>query len=70
MGLTSGLGSIRAVLRQRSYAWYISGSSIALVGIWAQRTTVSWLAWSLTESFFWLSFIVVADLLPAVLLGP
>ena len=70
MGLSSGLGSIRAVLRQRSYAWYISGSSVALVGIWAQRTTVSWLAWSLTESFFWLSFIVVADLLPAVLLGP
>jgi len=70
MAGSAGLGSIRAVLRQRSYAWYISGSSIALIGIWAQRTTVSWLAWSLTESFFWLSFIVVADLLPAVLLGP
>ncbi len=70
MAINTGLSSIGAVLNQSSYAWYIGGSSVALVGIWAQRTTVSWLAWSLTESFFWLSVIVVADLLPAVLLGP
>jgi MFS family permease len=61
---------ITGALSQPSFAWYISGSSIALIGIWAQRLTIGWLTWELTGSGFWLGVVAFADLFPTVIISP
>lgn len=70
MARLTNLDSITAALRQRNFAWYIGGGSIALFGIWAQRLTIGWLTWELTESGFWLGLMAFADLFPTVLITP
>lgn len=70
MAAFGNLHNISAALRQRNFAWYIGGGSIALFGIWAQRLTIGWLTWKLTQSGFWLGMMSFADLFPTVLLTP
>lgn len=48
----------------------MSGAGIALVGMWAQRIAVAWLAWELTRSTTWLGLIAFADLFPTIILTP
>lgn len=66
----SSLRRISGALSQPSFAWYISGSSVALIGIWAQRLTIGWLTWELTGSGFWLGVVAFADLFPTVIISP
>ncbi len=56
--------------RQRNFAWYMSGATVSLVGLWAQRIAVGWLAWKLTGSTLWLGMIAFADLFPTVVITP
>ncbi|MDA0653009.1 MAG: MFS transporter, partial [Proteobacteria bacterium] len=70
MARFGNLQSITAALKQRNFAWYISGGSIALFGIWAQRLTIGQLTWDLTGSPAWIGFMAFADLFPTVLLTP
>ena len=70
MAYFAKFNAITAALKQRNFAWYFAGSGIGLIGIWAQRLTVSWLAWEFTKSGFWLGVVVAADLLPTVILTP
>jgi len=70
MARFGNLHSITAALKQRNFAWYISGGSIALFGIWAQRLTIGQLTWELTGSPAWIGFMAFADLFPTVLLTP
>lgn len=56
--------------KQRNFAIYMSGAGIALVGMWAQRIAVAWLAWELTRSTTWLGLIAFADLFPTIILTP
>ena len=70
MARFGNLDNITAALKQRNFAWYISGGSIALFGIWAQRLTIGWLTWELTHSGLWLGMMAFADLFPTVLLTP
>ncbi len=70
MAGSSSLQRIGAALGHRNFGWYIWGSSVALIGIWAQRLTVGWLAWELTHSGFWLGLVAFADLFPTVILTP
>jgi len=70
MARFGNLQSITAALKQRNFAWYISGGSIALFGIWAQRLTIGQLTWELTGSPAWIGFMAFADLFPTVLLTP
>jgi len=56
--------------RQRNFAIYMSGAGIALIGMWAQRIAVAWLAWELTKSTTWLGLIAFADLFPTIILTP
>ena len=70
MARLGNLKNITAALKQPNFAWYISGGSIALFGIWAQRLTIGWLTWELTQSGFWLGMMAFADLFPTVLLTP
>ena len=48
----------------------MTGAGIALVGMWAQRIAVAWLAWELTKSTTWLGLIAFADLFPTIILTP
>ena len=56
--------------QEPNFSWYISGETIALVGIWAQKIAIGWLTWELTKSSFWLGAIAFADLFPTVLITP
>lgn len=55
---------------QPNFAWYMSGETIALLGIWAQKIAIGWLTWELTRSNFWLGAIAFADLFPTVVITP
>ena len=61
---------IGAALGHPNFRWYIWGSFVALIGIWAQRLTIGWLTWELTHSGFWLGVVAFADLFPTVVLTP
>jgi predicted MFS family arabinose efflux permease len=65
-----GFKQIADALGHRSYATYISGNSISLVGLWVQRVAVGWLTWELTGSGAWLGIVAFADLFPSVFIGP
>lgn len=58
------------VLRQRSFATYLTGSAFSLHGLWIQRVAIGWLAWELTGSEAWLGLLALAELMPVVLFGP
>lgn len=70
MNLPAGLGRILGVLANRNYAIWIGGNSVSLIGMWAQRIGVGWLAWELTQSVFWVGIIAAADLAPGILVTP
>ena len=63
-------GAIRRTLGHRDYGLYSAGNSVSLVGNWIQRVAVGWLAWELTSSGAWLGLLAMADLSPALILGP
>ena len=62
--------TLRQTLAQPNYGLYVLGNSISLVGNWMQRTATGWLAWDLTHQSFWVGLVVMADLLPAMVVGP
>ncbi len=39
-----------AVLRQRSFAWFLAGTTLSNAGQWIQQVTLSWLVYDLTGS--------------------
>jgi MFS family permease len=51
----------------RRYTW---GQSISLIGTWMQMSTQSWLVLSITHSSTILGFVVAAQTLPILVLGP
>src|SRR5215831_15937803 len=54
----------------RNYRIYASGNALSLVGIWLQRVSVGWLAWTLTHSGTWLGIMSMAEFFPVVFLSP
>ncbi len=66
----ASLQRIGAALGHYNFRWYVWGSFVALIGIWAQRLTVGWLTWELTHNGFWLGLVAFADLFPTVILTP
>ena len=68
MGLTSS-GVFRA-FRHRNFRLFVTGQLASLIGTWAQRLAVGWLAWDLTHSAFWVGAVSFAGLFPGVLAGP
>lgn len=70
MARFGNLDSITAALKQRNFAWYISGGSIALFGIWAQRLAIGQLTWDLTHDPAMIGLMAFADLFPTVILTP
>ena len=68
--MASGFHNLAAVFSHRNYAITSVGYGPALVGLWAQRIGVGWLAWNLTHSPTWLGLIAAADLVPTIILSP
>ena len=64
------LTNVSDAWKQKNFAIYMSGAGIALIGMWAQRIAVAWLAWELTKSATWLGLIAFADLFPTIVLTP
>ena len=57
-------------LSYRPFLAYFITNSISLLGLWIQKIGVGWLTWHLTESTFWTSFVTLALMAPAGILGP
>lgn len=52
------------------FRYYIIGNIVSLLGTWAQRVALFWLAWDMTQSTAILGLLALFDLLPAVLISP
>lgn len=65
----SGDGAFRA-FRHRNFRLFTAGQLASLIGTWAQRLAVGWLAWDLTQSAFWVGAVSFAGLFPGVIAGP
>ncbi len=62
--------ALRSAFSNRNYAIYMSGNSISLIGFWMQRVAVSWLAWVLSESAFWVGAVAFVEIGPLILVTP
>ncbi|MGK7869376.1 MFS transporter [Falsiroseomonas sp. E2-1-a20] len=67
--MASSSALVRA-LATRDSRLFFSGSMVAWTGLWMQRIAVSWLAWELTGSAFWVGMVAFCDLAPAVFISP
>jgi MFS family permease len=65
-----GSGNATLALGHRNYRIYASGNAVSLIGIWMQRVSVGWLAWTLTHSGTWLGVMSMAEFFPVVFLSP
>ena len=46
------------------------GNSISLIGFWMQRLAVSWLAWIISESEFWVGAVAFVEIAPLIFVTP
>jgi predicted MFS family arabinose efflux permease len=65
-----GIGNATLALGHRNYRIYAGGNAVSLIGIWMQRVSVGWLAWTLTHSGAWLGVMSMAEFFPVVFLSP
>lgn len=66
----ASFGALGRALSHRDSQIFFGGSAIAWIGLWMQRIAVSWLAWELTGSAFWVGMVAFCDLAPAVIISP
>lgn len=59
-----------AALGSPVFRLFALGSAASLLGTWAQRVVLFWLAWEMTRSTVVLGVLALADLLPALLTSP
>src|SRR5674476_1500244 len=53
--------------KNRNYRLFFMGQSVSLLGTWMQKTAVSWVVYTLTQSKFMLGVSVFASLFPTAL---
>ncbi len=56
--------------QHRNFRIFTVGQLTSLIGTWAQRVAVGWLAWELSHSAFWVGAVSFAGLFPGALVGP
>ena len=66
----ASFGALGRALSHRDSRIFFGGSALAWTGLWMQRIAVSWLAWELTGSAFWVGMVAFCDLAPAVIVSP
>ena len=57
-------------LSNKSFLLYFISNTFALLGLWIQKIGVGWLTWEITGSTFWTSFVSLALMAPAGIIGP
>ncbi len=66
----ASLSTLTRALSHRNARIFFGASLMAWTGLWMHRIAVSWLAWELTGSAFWVGVVAFCDLAPAVLVSP
>lgn len=64
------LSTLTRALSHRNARIFFGASLTAWTGLWMHRIAVSWLAWELTGSAFWVGMVAFCDLAPAVVASP
>jgi MFS family permease len=62
--------ALRSAFSNRNFAIYMGGNGLSLVGYWMQRLAVSWLAWEISHSEFWVAAVAFAEIGPLIVIGP
>ena len=57
-------------LSNKAFLLYFFSNTFALLGLWIQKIGVGWLTWEITGSTFWTSFVTLALMAPAGIIGP
>ena len=60
----------QSALTTPAYRRFLIGSTVTTHGLWILRVCMSWQAWLLTESEFFVAAVAVASYLPVAVLGP
>jgi MFS family permease len=68
--VASPFGALGRALSHRNARIFFGASLTAWTGLWMHRIAVSWLAWELTGSAFWVGMVAFCDLAPAVIASP
>lgn len=66
----ASFGALGRALSHRDARIFFAASLIAWTGLWIHRIAVSWLAWEMTGSAFWVGMVAFCDLAPAVVFSP
>jgi MFS family permease len=66
----ASFGTLGRALSHRNARIFFGASLTAWTGLWMHRIAVSWLAWELTGSAFWVGVVAFCDLAPAVVVSP
>lgn len=66
----ASLNTLTRALSHRNAKIFFGASLMAWTGLWMHRIAVSWLAWELTGSAFWVGVVAFCDLAPAVVVSP
>jgi MFS family permease len=59
-----------SAINNRNYLIYLVGNTISLHGLWIYRVALSWYAWQISNSEFWVGVIAFTQFAPAVVFGP
>jgi predicted MFS family arabinose efflux permease len=65
-----GFGALGRALSHRDARLFFIASVVSWTGLWVHRIAVTWLAWQMTGSAFWVGMVAFCDLAPAVVFSP
>ena len=63
-------GALGRALSHRDARIFFLASVTSWTGLWVHRIAVTWLAWEMTRSSFWVGMVAFCDLAPAVIFSP
>ena len=66
----ASLSVLTRALSHRNAKVFFTASLISWTGLWMHRIAISWFAWELTGSAFWVGMVAFCDLAPAVVVSP
>lgn len=66
----ASLSTLTRALSHRNAKIFFGASLTAWTGLWMHRIAITWLAWELTGSAFWVGVVAFCDLAPAVIVSP
>src|SRR4051812_9023927 len=66
----ANLGALGRALSHHDARLFFTASVVSWTGLWVHRIAVTWLAWQMTGSAFWVGMVAFCDLAPAVVFSP